>query len=932
MATDYVVRFTGQDNVSGTINQIKKNLEDVGSSSTKLDQIKQQFEKVEQSTAPLKRKLRDLKTLMAEMNFNGLSNTDVFNKMAQQAGAYADALGDASTATNVFANDNFKLEAVTQGLTGLAGAASVATGVMGLLGTENQQVAQAIMKVQSVLSILNGVQAISNILNKDSAFMLRLKQIRLAANTTATKSQTTALNANTIAENINATANKKGTATQNAWNVAKAIAKALCGDFTGLLLVGAGALLTYTLATGNSTEKLEDQAKATDKAKEAMDKYRNNVASSAGNLIGKYKLLQNEWNNLRTVAAKTDFIEKQATEIQNLGGKVKNLSDAENFFIKNTDNVVAALNARAQAMAAQSMITEAYEQYFKTISDADNSVAGGGYYNVYQKGGGALKNTQLGTLSDEAKAAGVTISDLEVSTYTYSSTYGTVTNTYYSETQKVVDKINAYRQKKARETNKNIKSDAEKTLNKTVSFATDVINKSNATIKKNGLDFNQQPKGSTGGTSNTNNIQQPSYQAGSLAAEEAELQRLQDILKNTKFVSDKARQTAIQAVREQAAKVTTMKMQLKWEVEPLVDMSDNSINGLTNQIQALDNQIQETTDAAKRKELVLQRNVKIQLKEKMEIAAGLKDNDEEAPEVKTIRELYNELKNKAYDIQQDFDDGLINKEDAQSKLAEINAQIAKLGGKPIKLEFQTNLDKINEQFTKGVSTISSVDNVVNSIKNLSKNLKDGADAWTVFVSAVNIASNVMGAITTAMELYNTLSTIFTAKKVAEGVAATTASTAISTAEGIKAAADTASVAPSMAATAAAKGQEAAMLDLAAASYFAAHAYIPFAGFGIASGFVAGMMGIMAAQKAASSALSTFADGGIISGSTFHGDNMLARVNSGEMILNQKQQANLFRALDGGISGGGAVVSEVKIKGSDLYLALKNYKNKMSKIK
>lgn len=49
---------------------------------------------------------------MAQMNLDGLSNTDLFNRMAEQAGTYADAIGDATTATNVFANDNFKLEAM----------------------------------------------------------------------------------------------------------------------------------------------------------------------------------------------------------------------------------------------------------------------------------------------------------------------------------------------------------------------------------------------------------------------------------------------------------------------------------------------------------------------------------------------------------------------------------------------------------------------------------------------------------------------------------------------------------------------------------------------------------------------------------------------------------------------------------------------------
>lgn len=76
----------------------------------------------------------------------------------------------------------------------------------------------------------------------------------------------------------------------------------------------------------------------------------------------------------------------------------------------------------------------------------------------------------------------------------------------------------------------------------------------------------------------------------------------------------------------------------------------------------------------------------------------------------------------------------------------------------------------------------------------------------------------------------------------------------------------------------------------------------------------------------------FADGGFIQGNQFHGDNIVARVNAGEMILNQKQQANLFRLLDnGGNSANGGKV-EFKITGSTLKGVLRNYDNKMNKIK
>ena len=76
----------------------------------------------------------------------------------------------------------------------------------------------------------------------------------------------------------------------------------------------------------------------------------------------------------------------------------------------------------------------------------------------------------------------------------------------------------------------------------------------------------------------------------------------------------------------------------------------------------------------------------------------------------------------------------------------------------------------------------------------------------------------------------------------------------------------------------------------------------------------------------------FADGGIVGGGSFHGDNLIARVNAGEMILNQRQQSNLFRTLDSGGATGGMRNVEFTISGSTLKGCLKNYDSKMSKLK
>ena len=94
------------------------------------------------------------------------------------------------------------------------------------------------------------------------------------------------------------------------------------------------------------------------------------------------------------------------------------------------------------------------------------------------------------------------------------------------------------------------------------------------------------------------------------------------------------------------------------------------------------------------------------------------------------------------------------------------------------------------------------------------------------------------------------------------------------------------------------------------------------------GHIQSMMAAMAAQHAASTVLQSFAEGGIVKGSTTMGDKVLIRANAGEMLLNSKQQANLFNILNSGAVNSSNVelsVSSIKIKGSDLYIALSNHK-------
>ncbi|MGV7234757.1 MAG: hypothetical protein ACQ9ET_00720 [Nitrosomonadaceae bacterium] len=58
------------------------------------------------------------------------------------------------------------------------------------------------------------------------------------------------------------------------------------------------------------------------------------------------------------------------------------------------------------------------------------------------------------------------------------------------------------------------------------------------------------------------------------------------------------------------------------------------------------------------------------------------------------------------------------------------------------------------------------------------------------------------------------------------------------------------------------------------------------------------------------AIPKFEAGGIIPGSSYYGDNVLGRFNSGEMVLNSGQQSNLFKMINNPMGGGGQLTATV----------------------
>ena len=980
MANDYRVVLSGEDRLSGTIRNVRQELENTGKSGTKLDEIKRKFDRIQSSAAPLKNKLRSLREMMADMNLDGLTNTDVFGQMAEQAGQYADAIADAQQAVRAFADDNMKLQAVTEGFQLITGAVGIATGAMGLLGVENEKVEQAILKVQSAIAVMNGVQQVATLLNKDSVLMLRLKQVAITATSAATVKATAAEGAATVATKIN-------TIAQTAWNIAKAVAKALLGDFSGLVLVGAGVLATYAIATANSTDEQNKNNDAMEKAKTVYQEFNENTAEQTGSLVGKFQELRGEWNRLSTEAEKVQWLKDNQTEMQKLGLKVNDVTSAENVFNRNTAKVVKALELRARAMAAQGMIVEQYKKYYKTIMDADNSVAGGGYYHNVKAGGKYEQGSDaMNDLITAMKRAGAVRNG---SAYNDGSWY-TMDRGQFVLTQKGADAINGLRNERATDINRQAHQRAQQELDKSTRYLNDIISTSEQAIQDLGIeeiDFNQHSGNNTNkpGSGNSNKpsgkaktpeeIRRETYGTIHSGIKTA----IDDLIKGL-FPEDEVRrrlESLNQQLQDNNFDTIDVDMVIKGAaIEKLhkqfQDISEKFSNGLIDQ-NAFDAAVADINSKLRElgaKEITIKTKAEIKLDAINEFeskAAAIQEyfdrgvitlqeaNAELAELNKTALQLgqkpivlkvktemdlkveaVEEVHSRFREIQSQFDLGILSQQEYINKTAALNEELAKLGAKPIEIEIQTNFDKVVEQtnataeaIQSQFSAIQSIDGVVNSIGSFVNSLQEGANAWEIFMGVIQIGQSILSSIQSVMTAINVINSLCNATTIAGAAAQTAATTATTT----KAGADAASVATTTAATVAYKAEEAALLDLAAAAIFAAHASIPFAGVPLAAGFVTTMMSAMAAQKAASLALTAFADGGVVSGNSFHGDNVLIRANAGETILTQKQSADLYHAIkDGNLNGSMSGRVRFEISGDKLYGVLDNYNRKMNRIR
>lgn len=162
----------------------------------------------EGSVKPLRVELKELVAQMSQLKLEGKDSGEEYQRLAKRAGEIKDAMADASAEVNQLASDTGNLDAILQTMTTGGGVFEAATGAMELFGAESENVEEAQRKLQATMAVVQGLTAIQNNLQRESALMLGVSAVQTWALQKAKLAEAAATRGGTVAT-IAATAAQK---------------------------------------------------------------------------------------------------------------------------------------------------------------------------------------------------------------------------------------------------------------------------------------------------------------------------------------------------------------------------------------------------------------------------------------------------------------------------------------------------------------------------------------------------------------------------------------------------------------------------------------------------------------------------------------------------------------------------------------------------
>lgn len=981
---DYVVNITGKDNLSATLKGIKQELKNVAGSATAIDDIRRKFEQVTNSSKPLKTQLRQLKDLMGQMKSKGLDSTyaEDFKQIEVAAGRTRKQMNQVNKAIGRAASLTPVLDQMGVAFNGLGAAANIASGAMGLFGSENEDAQKAMLKVQSIVAAGMGFSQLIPALK--AAKLAQLGFNRVLKNNpyiiaiAAAVALATAIYKVVSATNKAAAANDdyiiKARATKQLNDdIAKAHSevtssvakeKNQINALTSIIYSNKASLQekkrainelrsiipSYTAtidAEGtvhdNATTSIEDHIRALDDLQRAMTAYKTGekiqqaLADASFEKYQSDKKVKTKQNNVNKVKKVLGKNEKSTDDYDPIYGtpiykKSSTVKKREELKIQQSSLDNAKREQKAADLKYKTAQKEAddYKEWAKSYSSpkAQSAVAeSNGDFNkaadiVFNRnnpkpttkpttgggrttGGGVNKTTTVNTVETPSKQLQKAINeaDNKVKFLQLQLDNNIINqkqyNSEYIEVQKTL--LSAYEQN-AQATGK-ISEGYKKQLD-LVNTATNKLEQQEEGKKYTNLDEN-------------------------ISAEYTKL--AQD--RNKGLISETEYQNKLLDLYE------TYASSLKEYVDT-IPAAKEALERITKKINKIEvsSKINEITKPYTKSVSLAERYKTYTPKEQRQnkIDTNVSRYDELSGQISQLKELQNQV-GKNTEAWQQYAEAIKGIESEQSKIVNETDSLVNDS------KYEDLIDQVKKykkelisvSYSSLKSGLSDINNIYSSFANLSDNLDRANNGFEKFMVIMNSAFTVIDSV---VGIINGVSSVIS---IIQGIAGANNALSVSSAATAGAlGAQTASIvaqeaagatkmASDVAQIATTKALTAALLEQAAAGFFAAHAYIPFAGFGIGAGFASSAAALVKSLGAAA----LLADGGVVGGNSYHGDTIIAGLNAGEMVLNRKQQANLFRALDNGISsnaGGGKV--EFEIKGSTLKGVLKNYDNKMNKVR
>jgi hypothetical protein len=302
------------------------------------------------SVQETKKALRDLKTAALQVE----EGSQAFNDITTAAGQLQDKIGDLAATTKYLGDDLKNLKGFTSIASGIAGAFAAAQGAAALFGGENKQLEESILKVQSAMGVLQGIQAVGEVLQKESAATLFIQNGLRKTAILLTSEQA-------VAEAAEAVAAGTATIAQRALNAAMNANPILA--LVSLLAIATTALYAFSKGSEKSTKETEKSKKASEDRTKALEEENKAYGDFIGKEMAGYQTLATQLAQSNPKSQERLDLIKKINETY--GTTIKNLSDEKLFQDQVSKSVEVYIGFLKQKYALQSQEKAIEESFAK---------------------------------------------------------------------------------------------------------------------------------------------------------------------------------------------------------------------------------------------------------------------------------------------------------------------------------------------------------------------------------------------------------------------------------------------------------------------------------------------------------------------------------------------------------------------------------------